>query len=430
MAPISIFHEPAAIGRAYPAHRDSISERVDGGLVADLDLLRRRMARGQRAAVGRAHPRHLARLLGVRRRARVRGHGARPRPALRARQRLGQDHVPEARRLGGRMDRPDARGHEALCPRHHALHPADVLGRAGRTDGAAAATRNSTRFALTLYDAPMRKPDGFSITLSPFRRPTLETAPVDAKAGCLYPNNARAMFEAKSRGFDNCLVCDMLGNVAELANSNVFMAKDGVVFTPMPNGTFLNGITRQRLIKLLRADGVTVVETVLRYRGLRERRRDFRHRQRLQGAADHPHRRARACSPARSTARRASSTGPSRTAAPEGGHAAIRERMIAAYSRAIRPSDPSERRSDRQDTCSSVILSQQGGASMRCARADGRPCPAAGRRRTHAHRVDKFARCRSCAIEDAGSRPVAVHAGRRARPLAGRTNAAAALRVA
>jgi branched-chain amino acid aminotransferase len=124
----------------------------------------------------------------------------------------------------------------------------------------------STRFALTVYDAPMRKPDGFSITLSPFKRPTLDSAPVDAKAGCLYPNNARAMFEAKSRGFDNCLVCDQLGNVAELANSNVFMVKDGVVFTPMPNGTFLNGITRQRVIKLLAANDIAVVEAVLRYR--------------------------------------------------------------------------------------------------------------------------------------------------------------------
>jgi len=123
----------------------------------------------------------------------------------------------------------------------------------------------STRWCLAVYDTPMRKPDGFSITKSPFRRPTIETAPVDAKSGCLYPNNARAMFEAKSRGFDNCIVCDMLGNVAELANSNVFMAKDGVVYTPMPNGAFLNGITRQRLVKLLRADGVSVVETVLRY---------------------------------------------------------------------------------------------------------------------------------------------------------------------
>lgn len=123
----------------------------------------------------------------------------------------------------------------------------------------------STRFALTLYDTPMRKPDGFSVTLSPYRRPTPDSAPVDAKAGCLYPNNARAMLEAKSRGFDNCLVRDAIGNIAELANSNVFMAKDGVVFTPIANGTFLAGITRKRVIGLLREAGVEVVETVLRY---------------------------------------------------------------------------------------------------------------------------------------------------------------------
>jgi branched-chain amino acid aminotransferase len=124
---------------------------------------------------------------------------------------------------------------------------------------------DSTRFALTLYDSPMRKPDGFSITLSPFRRPTWETAPVDAKAGCLYPNNARALLEAKSRGFDNCIVRDVAGNVAELANSNVFLGKDGAVFTPIPNGTFLAGITRMRTIALLRDAGITVVESVLRY---------------------------------------------------------------------------------------------------------------------------------------------------------------------
>jgi branched-chain amino acid aminotransferase len=123
----------------------------------------------------------------------------------------------------------------------------------------------STRFALTLYDSPMRKPDGFSVTLSPFRRPTLDSAPVDAKAGCLYPNNARAMLEAKSRGFDNALVCDIAGNVAELANSNVFMAKDGVLFTPIANGTFLAGITRRRVIGLMRGAGITVMESVLRY---------------------------------------------------------------------------------------------------------------------------------------------------------------------
>jgi branched-chain amino acid aminotransferase len=126
----------------------------------------------------------------------------------------------------------------------------------------------STRFALTLYEASMRKPDGFSITRSPYRRPTPESAPLDAKSGCLYPNNARAMLEAKSRGFDNCVVCDAVGNVAEYANSNLFMAKDGVVYTPIANGTFLAGITRKRVIGLLRGAGVTVMETVLRYSDL------------------------------------------------------------------------------------------------------------------------------------------------------------------
>ncbi|WP_441233297.1 branched-chain amino acid aminotransferase [Bradyrhizobium sp. 930_D9_N1_4] len=123
----------------------------------------------------------------------------------------------------------------------------------------------TTNWCLCIYEAPMPKPVGNAITLSPFRRPTAECAPVEAKAACLYPNNSRALAEAASRGFQNALMLDMLGNVAEFGNSNVFMAKDGVVFTPVPNGTFLNGITRQRVIGLLRGDGVTVVEKTLRY---------------------------------------------------------------------------------------------------------------------------------------------------------------------
>lgn len=124
---------------------------------------------------------------------------------------------------------------------------------------------DSTRFCLCLFEAPMPEPKGAAITLSKFRRPTIENAPTDSKAGCLYPNNARALREAISRGFDNCLVPDMLGNVAETATANVFMAKDGIVYTPIPNGTFLNGITRQRTITELRKAGVTVIEEALPY---------------------------------------------------------------------------------------------------------------------------------------------------------------------
>ncbi|WP_137155879.1 branched-chain amino acid aminotransferase [Rhizobium sp. FKL33] len=129
---------------------------------------------------------------------------------------------------------------------------------------------DSTDFALCLEEIPMVEPKGFTITTTSFRRPTLEVMPVNAKAACLYPNNARMMREAKAKGFHNALVTDVIGNVAELATANVFMARGGEVFTPVPNGTFLDGITRQRVIKLLREAGVTVHETTLTVQDFRE----------------------------------------------------------------------------------------------------------------------------------------------------------------
>jgi branched-chain amino acid aminotransferase len=135
-------------------------------------------------------------------------------------------------------------------------------------DAAGGAVRpdpETTRWCLTLYVAPLPEPTGTAITLSPFRRPTRESALLEAKAGCLYPHNARALIEARTRGFDNCIMCDMLGNVAELGTANIFMVKDGVVFTPAANGTFLSGITRAREMALLRDAGTTVVEATLHY---------------------------------------------------------------------------------------------------------------------------------------------------------------------
>ncbi len=123
----------------------------------------------------------------------------------------------------------------------------------------------TTNWCLCLYEAPMPDQAGATITLSPFRRPTRETAPVEAKTGSLYPNGSRALREAQARGFSNALLRDSLGNIAELANANVFLVKDGVVRTPAANGTFLNGVTRQRTIGLLRADGVQVDEAILTY---------------------------------------------------------------------------------------------------------------------------------------------------------------------
>ena len=121
-----------------------------------------------------------------------------------------------------------------------------------------------TGFAVCLEQIPMA-PAGASATLcrTRFRRPVLEDAVVNAKAGCLYPNNARMLAEARARGFSNALVADALGNVAETATANIFMVRDGAVFTPIANGTFLAGITRARHLSNLRADGVEVHEAVL-----------------------------------------------------------------------------------------------------------------------------------------------------------------------
>lgn len=121
----------------------------------------------------------------------------------------------------------------------------------------------STDFVLAIYDSPMPDGAGISVALSPFRRPARDMAPTDAKASCLYPNSQRALREAASRGFDNALLCDPSGNVAELASANIWLVKDGVAMTPVWNGTFLNGITKQRVAGLLVADGIEVRETTL-----------------------------------------------------------------------------------------------------------------------------------------------------------------------
>ncbi len=124
----------------------------------------------------------------------------------------------------------------------------------------------STEFCLCLEQLPMA-PAAASQTLcrTQFVRPMVSMAPVDAKAACLYPNNGRMMREAQARGYNNAIVADALGNIAETATANIFLVKDGVIRTPVPNGTFLDGITRQRVIKLLREAGRSVEEVTLTF---------------------------------------------------------------------------------------------------------------------------------------------------------------------
>jgi branched-chain amino acid aminotransferase len=130
--------------------------------------------------------------------------------------------------------------------------------------GAARPDPDSTDFILAIYDAPLPPYKGFSACLAPQRRPAPDQAPTDAKAAALYPNGSRAAVFAQEKGFEAAVVCDPIGNVAEFNSANLMFAKDGRVVTPAPNGTFLAGITRNRVITLLRQAGVTVEERAVK----------------------------------------------------------------------------------------------------------------------------------------------------------------------
>jgi branched-chain amino acid aminotransferase len=129
----------------------------------------------------------------------------------------------------------------------------------------------STQFALVITRMPLPDPEGgFTSCLSSYRRPSPDQAPTHAKASCLYPLAAMAAAEAKRRGFDNAVMRDPFGDVAEFTVQNLMLGFKGVVHTPIPNGTFLNGITRQRVIRLLREAGVEVIERTIRVAELAE----------------------------------------------------------------------------------------------------------------------------------------------------------------
>jgi branched-chain amino acid aminotransferase len=133
------------------------------------------------------------------------------------------------------------------------------------TEGLLIPVADKSAFALTLFDAPMPPFSGFSACLSALRRPDPRAAPTDAKASCLYPNSTKALREARDRGFDNAVVCDGDGNVAEFATANIFLVTAaGKVVTPVANGTFLSGITRARVITLLAQEGVAVEQRPVR----------------------------------------------------------------------------------------------------------------------------------------------------------------------
>jgi branched-chain amino acid aminotransferase len=109
------------------------------------------------------------------------------------------------------------------------------------------------------YFTPEAKAKGIRMCWAKYKRPSPETEPVHAKAAGLYMICTISKHAAEKDGFTDAMMLDYRGFVAESTGSNVFFIKDGTIHTPLPD-CFLNGITRQSVIKLARSQGFEVIE--------------------------------------------------------------------------------------------------------------------------------------------------------------------------
>ncbi len=97
------------------------------------------------------------------------------------------------------------------------------------------------------------------VKTSKFQRPNPKSCFVEAKVTGHYVNSILSTNEAKSEGYDEALLLDMNGNVAECSGANIFMQKDGKLYTP-PRGHIMAGITRATIIEICQEEGIPVEE--------------------------------------------------------------------------------------------------------------------------------------------------------------------------
>ncbi|AUC15263.1 branched-chain amino acid aminotransferase [Tenacibaculum sp. SZ-18] len=97
------------------------------------------------------------------------------------------------------------------------------------------------------------------VKTSKFQRPNPKSCFVEAKVTGHYVNSILSTNEAKREGYDEALLLDMNGNVAECSGANIFMQKDGKLYTP-PRGHIMAGITRATIIEICKEEGIPVEE--------------------------------------------------------------------------------------------------------------------------------------------------------------------------
>ena len=103
---------------------------------------------------------------------------------------------------------------------------------------------------------------GIRMAISPWRRPAPDTAPTDSKAAGLYMICTLSKHDAEAKGYNDALMLDYRGRIAEATGANIFLVQDGVLHTPTPD-CFLDGITRRTVIELARKRGYEVVERAI-----------------------------------------------------------------------------------------------------------------------------------------------------------------------
>lgn len=113
----------------------------------------------------------------------------------------------------------------------------------------------------SMFD-PAVKMKGIRLDISDWKRPSPESAPCHAKAAGLYMICTLSKHAAEDCGFNDALMFDWRGQIAEATGANIFFVRDGVIHTPTPD-CFLNGFTRQTVIKLAREKGYEVVERAI-----------------------------------------------------------------------------------------------------------------------------------------------------------------------
>ncbi len=109
------------------------------------------------------------------------------------------------------------------------------------------------------YFSPEALDKGLRLTISDWRRPAPDCAPSEAKAAGLYMICTLSKHAAEQAGYDDALMFDYRGQVAEATGANVFFVKDGALHTPTPD-CFLDGITRRTVIELAHRRGIQVIE--------------------------------------------------------------------------------------------------------------------------------------------------------------------------